>query len=226
MSSLKVCIKCGEEKELSLFPKRKDAVDGHRNDCKACKLIKDQHWRNSNKELVRARQPEYDRRSRARHLEKCRERDRNYSKNNRAKRTAAFREWRHRNPDKVRQSNERHKDYQRDWAKNNLSVIRESQRQWRLRNPDKARTSGKVRAAQLKLATPKWLTGEHKQEIAAIYKSAATRSAFHELPFHVDHIEPLNGKTSNGLHVPWNLEVIQAEENLKKGNKLLSTLNN
>jgi 5-methylcytosine-specific restriction endonuclease McrA len=37
----------------------------------------------------------------------------------------------------------------------------------------------------------------------------------------VDHVVPLQGEEVCGLHVPWNMEVITQDENLKKSNKLV-----
>lgn len=60
-------------------------------------------------------------------------------------------------------------------------------------------------------ATPWWLTDSHLNKMKVIYQAAGPNQ-------HVDHIVPLLGKTVCGLHVPWNLQVINAQTNQAKSN--------
>lgn len=69
------------------------------------------------------------------------------------------------------------------------------------------------RRAKRMQATPAWLTDSDFAEITKLYSER-------QAGFHVDHIVPLQGRNVCGLHVPWNLRIITAEENLKKSNKL------
>lgn len=57
------------------------------------------------------------------------------------------------------------------------------------------------------------LTAEQFIEIVDIYTKAKAEGMV------VDHIHPLNNKHVCGLHVPWNLQLLTAEENAKKHNK-------
>lgn len=75
------------------------------------------------------------------------------------------------------------------------------------------------RRMHLKQATPSWITQEDKQLIKDIYTLSAVYNLHSGLKWHVDHILPLRGELVCGLHVPDNLQIILATENIKKHNK-------
>ena len=88
-------------------------------------------------------------------------------------------------------------------------------------NPDLYRELVNVRRRRFRDATPKWLTAEDKMAIRMHYRLAIELSRRLGTPHAVDHIVPLQGENVCGLHVPWNMEVITQEKNLKKSNKLV-----
>jgi len=91
--------------------------------------------------------------------------------------------------------------------------------QWKKENPEQVyAATAKRRAAKLQ-RTPSWLNAGHWLEIDSIYELCnAWRSIGFD--YHVDHIVPLQGKNVSGFHVPWNLQIIHAKENLSKANRV------
>jgi hypothetical protein len=90
---------------------------------------------------------------------------------------------------------------------------------WRENNRDKWNLKAANYRARKHKATPAWLSEKDIQDIHTEYALAAWTSSVMSASYHVDHIVPLKGKTVCGLHVPWNLRVIPAKENISKGNK-------
>lgn len=89
---------------------------------------------------------------------------------------------------------------------------------WVAKNKDKRAASYATKRAQKLQATPPW-AHRYRHIYAAIYAECQYITKLTGIPHHVDHIFPLKGKTSCGLHVPWNLRIVSARINLLKGNK-------
>ncbi len=123
-------------------------------------------------------------------------------------------------------ANEQNKEYRiqnPEYAKayqiHNAESIKAYKQQYRLDNLGKfANYSAKRRATKLQ-ATPSWLTTAQLDEIKNYYSLASAITKTSKISYHVDHIVPLQGKNVCGLHVPWNLQIITATDNVRKNNK-------
>ena len=72
-----------------------------------------------------------------------------------------------------------------------------------------------ARSCRIKKRMPKWITVDQISQMALMHLNCPEWDD-------VDHIVPLNHKKVSGLHVPWNLQHLEHEENVKKGNSFES----
>jgi hypothetical protein len=101
---------------------------------------------------------------------------------------------------------------------------RASSKNWKLNNKGHNLAINAKRRAAKNNRTPAWLTAVQLETITKLYEHAVWLSEVTGIKWHVDHILPLQGKDVCGLHIPENLQVIPAKENLSKGRKRLASL--
>lgn len=135
--------------------------------------------------------------------------------------------WRAANRERDRAAKQR-------WAKDNSDKIKEKSKRyyaenkeahqarcndWATRNKAKVAKNFAKRRAIKRNAMPSWLSAIELAQIQEMYDVAAAKTIQTGIKHHVDHIHPLQGNCFNGLHVPWNLRVIEAQKNIIKSNK-------
>jgi len=119
--------------------------------------------------------------------------------------------WRKNNPNAAKRINDRYRAENK--VKRNAQTAA-----WKKENKGYINFLNSKRHASKLLRTPTWLTDHDLLHIQCLYQVAAMRSRESGQAWHVDHIIPLNGETVSGLHVPANLRVIPAIDNLRKYN--------
>lgn len=141
----KICTKCGEEKELSEFHKRKTIKDGHALQCKKCKSIYDRKYREDNEEKLKEKDLEY----RKNNKEKIAKRKKLWSDSHKEELKIKHAEWHKNNKKEVKQKRAKYyadnREYFRirnaKWRENNRRYKNSIDRIWKQNNPIKVRKS-------------------------------------------------------------------------------------
>lgn len=114
-------------------------------------------------------------------------------------------------------------DKKQDYAKNRARYLA-NKRSYRQENKGPIRALNAARKQVIKLRTPPWLSKDDLWLIKEAYRLAAHRTELFGFQWDVDHIVPLQGGVVSGLHVPWNMQVIPAKDNMRKKNKFAVNL--
>lgn len=106
------------------------------------------------------------------------------------------------------------REYQRQWKKNNKEKTSAYHKKWYEKNKEYVYQKRLQRIYDINLRS----FPQYDAQVLEIYRESKYRRSCGE-NVEVDHVVPLKGKLVCGLHVPWNLRIIDANENKSKSNK-------
>ena len=236
----KICSKCKEEKLKSTFYRRKDSPDGYRSDCKKCflslnkkkyleskdKIIeKSKNYYYLNKETIAEKRKEYHKNNKEKkkqyiknNLEEIKEKRKIYRQKNIETFKLKKKEYREKNKEKIR-------EYMRGYNSNRIKT----DFIYKLTTNIRSRIRQFLKQKGIKKNSKTFdLVGCSPQELKEHLEKQFISGMSWELigkKIHIDHIIPLSSaKTEDEIYKLChytNLQPLWAEDNLKKGNKIL-----
>lgn len=202
----KVCSGCKTIKNITEFSKNKSQKDGLANHCKCC----NKEYRLKNKDKL----SEYFKKYYIDNIEELK-----------VSKLVNSKKWYIENKEKVSEKSKQYYisnfDKIKERRKLRSSEIKLKLKEYRLLNKDKICAKNAEMRAIRRKARPIWLNENQVEEIKDFYTIAKMFQIYTGLTYHVDHMIPLCHPLVCGLHVPWNLQILEASENLSKKNKLL-----
>lgn len=226
---MRICTKCGTEKPLTDFYKKKE---GFRRECKQCEIARSRAWNVAHSERVKVNNAAWyaanTERAKATNADWC------AANSDRAKATQIA--WRAANPDRVkalgaawyaanmdkskaanaawREANaERAKANTAAWRAANLDKFKTMSSAWRVSNPDAARIHHQNRRARKKQAEGKLSKGlKSKLFVQQKGMCPCCKQPLGD-DFHMDHVMPL---ALGGSNTDDNMQLLRKKCNLEK----------
>lgn len=205
----KICTRCNIEKSVEKFSSNKRLKSGLASRCKECHSEMYREWRIKNAEYKSVKKREWYLQNREHALQYAKD----YVEENKDQVSIKNKRWYENNREYILNK-------AKEYYKNNAETQRKKSLEWKLLNRGVATASQRMRELAKRKATPSWLTEEQKEAIKDFYWLAKDLEKVSGEKYHVDHIIPIKGEDVCGLHVPWNLQVLPADINIAKGNRV------
>jgi len=176
---MKICSKCGLEKDISEFYKRKDSIDGYHGVCKEC----NKKYREENKEHIKEYNKEYNKKWYEENKEHIKEQRKEYYEENK---------------ERIKEYYEENKERIKEYYEDNKEQIAEYFKKYREENPDKCREKERRYRARKNNAEGNFSEKEFKQKLIFYhYRCCHCGTDLTKTDYQRDHIQPLSKGGSN-----------------------------
>lgn len=159
----------------------------------------------------------------------CKDCRKEYRQKNRDSISAYWKEYREKNRDDLKEYRQKNRDsrlpYWKEYYEKNRDRILAYTKEWKQENRTLVNSCASKSRAKRKSRSPTWAK-VYTEQFADFFEKANKLTEETGVAHHVDHIIPLIHESVSGLHVPWNLQVLPAKENISKGNKWDGTYDN
>lgn len=184
-------------------------------------------YRDKNRENIRQRDREYY----AANKEKRSDSQKKSYEKHKQKRNAESRRWAKENPKLINEFAKRYRANNKEkinksnaeYRRKNRDTINKRLKEWHSNHPGYKNSLVAKRRAEQRQAIPSWFNEFDEFAFQQAYELAALRQQETGIEWHVDHMIPLRARKCCGLHCADNIQVIPAEMNLEKSNKMQLT---